>query len=516
MKLAFFVRSGFASAFVAAIAVVLAQGCGARTGLHGCADDSQCVDHRDLCTQYQCIDEKCQVASHTICDDGDPCTDDSCSKKEGTCVFTHQTFDLDKDRHYAPKEGFDPGAPGSCGDDCDDTDPNAYPGNKEICDGVDNDCDGIIDNGATYTPAAFGTEQQVSELDVDYAEPEHITRGGKILLAGYSASRGGQFSPEMRLLDSTSKPTTLPMHLTKTDAAGSNASAVWTGDRWGVVWSDRRDGNFEIYFATLDSQGNKLAPGDERITVSPGFSLYPRIAWTGREFVFVWQEEVGNVQFTIQGQRVALDGTLDGDIVSLTPGSNSDQGPSIAAGRKDLAITWVRGDTSDHRVLFQSLRFDMKPKSAPLNVTQGSAQGIDPSVAFNRTGYVVAFEDPRASKRAVYAAVASGDGSLVIAPMSIGLPGADQRDVALLPLGDRVVFVYADDRDHNQGYELYERTLWADLSSLSAPARVTSAIGDSIGAHVAFASTGSVVVLFRDDRGSSPVVLATSLACHMP
>ncbi len=56
----------------------------------------------------------------------------------GECVMTGARTDADGD-------GF---APPPCGDDCNDGDPDTFPGAAERCDGRDQDCDGAIDEDA--------------------------------------------------------------------------------------------------------------------------------------------------------------------------------------------------------------------------------------------------------------------------------------------------------------------------------------------------------------------------------
>jgi hypothetical protein len=73
----------------------------------------------------------------------------------GRCGLSDASVDADRDGAFA--------AP--CGGDCDDGDPRIAPTLFEGCDGLDNDCDGSVDEGAFPTPVtyAIGAEIRAAE-----------------------------------------------------------------------------------------------------------------------------------------------------------------------------------------------------------------------------------------------------------------------------------------------------------------------------------------------------------------
>jgi hypothetical protein len=135
-----------------------------------CETDSDCEDN-DVCTGQEICHpttKTCLSGTPPTCDDGSPCTENKCDPIGG-CFYP--VIDADGDGH-ADK------ALGTCGDDCDDSDPTVYTGAAELCDGKDNNCNGATDelaptwyvdcDGDGFAPAgAVGMQQCQKPANVD-------------------------------------------------------------------------------------------------------------------------------------------------------------------------------------------------------------------------------------------------------------------------------------------------------------------------------------------------------------
>ncbi len=132
-----------------------------------CTKNSECNDSLFCNGQEVCADGFCRQGTPPACSDGIRCTIDACDETLDECVSVPP--DADGDGH-ADSECLDAdGTP--FGEDCDDNDPLAFPGNAEVCDpdDRDEDCDpttiGERDaDGDGYLDAACCNEQADGEL----------------------------------------------------------------------------------------------------------------------------------------------------------------------------------------------------------------------------------------------------------------------------------------------------------------------------------------------------------------
>jgi hypothetical protein len=533
------------------VAFVTAMGaCGARTGLYipppapECYIADDCIGSGDLCAPVVCVlfsemddgtggdtgDDGgaggtgpdaggvdaggvdagdggvprggvCRKLEPIDCDDNDPCTDEECNRYTGQCVYNLTSFDIDGDGYRGPRVGTIAGQPESCGDDCDDTSELAHPGGIEVCDGVDNDCNGIVDDNADFIP----TGQQAIRIsgDIDPAGPGGLAWSGTSYAAAYTGTSDG-FAVFRTMIDPSGNPIPPgeePVTIKSADASGG--PIVWVGDRYGFAWQDRRDGDYEVYFTVLDQTGAKVFP-DTRLSNAFGFSVNVALTWTGAEFVTVWQDERDGF-FNLYGQRISVDSQPIGANIAMTSsqGDWNNEGPSVAAGFAGIGVAWTAANVQlkSSIIQFQTFKPDLSPLSTEISLTNGSTVAVYPTVVWNEDRYVIAWYDKSANPQAIYAAAVAEDGTLLVPATPVTSPGSFRsRYPFLRPLGDRLLLVYSDDRDQNDGYELYSRMIGSDLTPVTVESRLTFDKRESVNPIATFGPDGNVGILFRDDR----------------
>jgi hypothetical protein len=114
--------------------------------------------------------EICDDGFDNDCDGQADCADEGCSE-DPWCAMT---YCIDEDGDGSPAVA--PDCPE--GDDCDDSDPDMYPGNTEICDRKDNDCNGVADAPGEVNADSDPVWQ--CEGDCDDTDPDNYPGNAEI------------------------------------------------------------------------------------------------------------------------------------------------------------------------------------------------------------------------------------------------------------------------------------------------------------------------------------------------
>ena len=197
--------------------------------------------------------------------------------------------DSDGDSYYAES---------GCGTavDCNDRAPAVHPGAIEACNGFDDNCDANVDEGCLTScgnPAQLGP---IVEVDVPPAADE----------SPVLAWTGFQYGVAWVQYVSSAPPAVRSVRLARLDAGGSllgqtqvsdsgtieNQSIVWTGSEYGIAWHE----NSEVFFQRTGPDGTNIGVNIQVSDADPARSDNPAIAWTGHEYGIAWYDERGGAK----------------------------------------------------------------------------------------------------------------------------------------------------------------------------------------------------------------------------
>ena len=253
--------------------------------------------------------------------------------------------------------------------DCDDKNPKRKPGLAEVCDGYDNDCDGLVDE-STPCDRVCDVPQKVGGADLRITNAQFTSTNPAIVWNGtdfamfYKDSRNG--GQELFFSRASVAGAKIGTDLNLDPGNQSDMPhAVWTGGEYGVVWEE----NGIVAFRRFDRNGAPIGTTAFIGASSPG-AFTPDIAWTGTEYGITWAQYV--VTPEIFFTRFAADGTS----LMLTPVqlslAESPQDPRIAWNGAHYGVTWQGHDGSSQAVYFRRV--------TPLNPTVGSPIKLSPLV----------------------------------------------------------------------------------------------------------------------------------------
>jgi hypothetical protein len=215
--------------------------------------------------------------------------------------------------------------------DCNDDDSAVNPSAVELANGIDDDCNGVVDDG-------FDTSADWPEL----TQPHALWPAAGALIPGQMLPLDGQ--PRL----------------------------VWTGSNFLAVWADL---NSSLRIARIAPDGTLMDASPLRLR---GYAKAPDIAWTGTRLAIVYQD----VSMKVTPVRLMIldpTGLAMSDVVIASSGSE----PKIAWGQDRFGIVWKTPFCAGDCLRFQ--RFDRDGLSLSDEEILPTS-GRNASITFSGTG----------------------------------------------------------------------------------------------------------------------------------
>ncbi len=234
-------------------------------------------------------------------------------------------------------------------------------------------------------PVAIGP---VSNLWASIAWSPTLSRFG---VAWASGTSFGDLDPTFREVDSWGGLLGAQSTVVTTPAGCDTTDTVWAGDRFAVAWHEARGPTIQVYLATLDATGRDL-DGDSLVSTGSVSGHSVRLAWTGTTIGAVWQDgRDGNDE--IYFATVSPSGDV-GANRRVTTAAGASQRPSIVWTGGRFAVAFADAASGTSQITLLELDTDGAPLGAGQVLSCAPSGAVTAAIGWNGTSYGVAWLEP--------------------------------------------------------------------------------------------------------------------------
>ena len=187
---------------------------------------------------------------------------------------------------------------------------------------------------------------------------------------------------------------------------------VARGTEYLMTWIDYRSGNADIYASRVSAAGTMLDGQGVALVVAPDYQTLPSVATNGTGYLVAWQDP--RTTDIYAGRMNLTGGVLDPNGFMISPAPNSEQEVAMAFDGTNYLVVWQdnRGQSVDLYGIRVSANGTVLDPSAFV-ISNAMGNQLLPSVAFDGTNYLVAWQDSRVSAYDIYAARVTPAGTVL-------------------------------------------------------------------------------------------------------